>query len=560
MKYNWNIREKISDDLVDQLLYNRNISLTDKEIFLRPNWQRDTYSPFLFSKMTQAVDRIFSALESRQIIMIHGDYDADGVSGSAILFSTLEDIARVMRYQPQVKVFLPDRERDGYGVALHTVERFIKEEVKLLITVDCGIANAQALETVHEANIDVIICDHHQLADEIPQHALIIHPLMLDETYPNKILCGTGVAFKLASALIIEAQKKGADFPNGYEKWLMDLVSIATVTDVMPLVGENRVLEWFGLKTLNKTRRLGLKKIIELSNTEFGIIDTQAIGFRIGPRLNAAGRISNAKIAFNALVSRTEEEAQKYATELEILNRDRQKITQVAYEEARAIVAKRTNACVHVISCNVWKPGIIGLIAGKIVAEFGVPAFVFTQSGNNYVGSGRSVGGFHLVEAMRACGDIFVKFGGHPQACGLTLASVENLTIFEEKVSLYAQNFFMGKTLSPELSIDAELSFELANEAVYQMIKEFEPFGNGNPEPTFVSKGIVADARAVGASGDHLKIVLRTESGIRDLIGFGLGSYVEQLPNGSTIECVYQISINEWNGNRTIQGKIIDIK
>ncbi|RMD51656.1 single-stranded-DNA-specific exonuclease RecJ, partial [Candidatus Parcubacteria bacterium] len=324
MKYKWKYKKNFSADILDQLLLSRGIKEEEKEKFLSPNWDRDIYDPFLFRQMPQAINAVFKAIENDKNIVIHGDYDADGISGASLLYTTLKEIIEKSRSKAKVEVFLPDREEDGYGVAEHTVDRFITERQDLLITVDCGIANADSLDKAAAAGIDVIICDHHQLGERLPKNAIIIHPLAPKETYPNKYLCGTGVAFKLATALIAKSRERGLDFVDGWEKWLTDFVAIATVTDVMPLTGENRVLEKFGLITLNKTRRPGLRQIIALSGTELGSIDTQTIGFRIGPRLNAAGRIGKAITAFKTLTAKNQEEAERFASELEILNRERQ--------------------------------------------------------------------------------------------------------------------------------------------------------------------------------------------------------------------------------------------
>ncbi|MDQ5952441.1 MAG: Single-stranded-DNA-specific exonuclease RecJ, partial [Patescibacteria group bacterium] len=312
--------------MLRQLLTNRNVAEAQFEYFLDPNWERDTHSPQNFTCMQAAVARVFAALTSGQKIVIHGDYDADGVCGSTVLFTTLREIAERLSVPFMAEVFLPDREKDGYGVAMHTVERLAAEGVKLLITVDCGIANGLELGKAHELGVDVVVCDHHQMGEHYPDKAIVLHPLAPGEHYINKSLCGTGVAFKLASGLFEEARARGLAFPVGHEKWLLDLVAIATVTDVVPLLGENRTLEYYGLKVLQKTRRPGIKAILNVAGTDLASVDTQAIGFRIGPRLNAAGRLASAKLAFNTLAAQTEDEAGKAALELERLNKERQQI------------------------------------------------------------------------------------------------------------------------------------------------------------------------------------------------------------------------------------------
>ena len=414
----WNLAKKHSNDLFEQLMGVRGLNAEDRERFLSPDWERDTHHPSTFTHMKRAVGMIFDALSNNAMVTIHGDYDADGTCGSAVLYETLCEVAASLGWTPTVDVFLPDREEDGYGVAMHTIERLGKNGTKLLITVDCGIANAPQLNRAHELGMEVVICDHHQLAEELPAHAAIIHPLAPGETYPNKSLCGTGVAFKLAWALFDEARERGAAIPEGRHKWLMDLVGIATVTDVMPLLGENRTLEYFGLKTLNQTKRPGLLALIAQSRSELGSIDTTTIGFRLGPRINAAGRVASAHEAFKALTASSQEEAVQLVARLEELNQRRRQLTESAYKEARALINGREYNFVHVVWSETWAPGIVGLIAGKLANEFGRPAFALTRAGEQYVGSGRTAGGLHLVEAMRACGDIFVKAGGHPQACG----------------------------------------------------------------------------------------------------------------------------------------------
>ncbi|MFH1766668.1 MAG: single-stranded-DNA-specific exonuclease RecJ [Patescibacteria group bacterium] len=563
MKFDWQIQQGKTDDIVETLLANRGIKEeADVAAFLNPDWDDHTYNPMLFQQMKTAVDRLFHALENQQKIVIHGDYDADGVCGSALLYDALRQICeRLALPFSHVEVYLPDRERDGYGVAMHTIERLGKEKTDLLITVDCGIANADELDYAHELALDVIICDHHQLAERLPQHALIIHPLAPGETYPNKHLCGTGVAFKFASALLAKARRRGADFPVGYEKWFLDYVAVATVTDVVPLLGENRALEKFGLVVLNKTNRPGLRKIIELSRTKLGEIDTQAIGFRIGPRLNAAGRISSAKIAFQTLTSTDQSEVERFANELEMLNRERQRISEIDFKEARLIAQEKKDASVQVVWSETWHPGIVGLIAGKLVTEFGVPAFALTRVGDNFVGSGRSVGGLHLVEAMRSCGDIFIKAGGHPQACGLTIASEELIYQFQTGVEKFAKEFFGSNDLKPSLNIDAELPLDHANWEVFETLQKFAPFGQSNPHPIFVAHNLqIMRADAVGKTGNHLKLVLHTGQNAWNAIGFGLGDLARQLMLGDMVDIVYELTVNEWNGEKELQASILDLK
>jgi single-stranded-DNA-specific exonuclease len=569
MKKEWVIAPRVSDDIVRQVLLSRNVPEAEQEGFLKPDWEKGTHSPWLFNDMPMAIDRVFAALEDGEKIVIHGDYDADGVCGSTLIYGALTDILGKITPKPglsrasgKIEVFLPDREKDGYGVAMPTIERLAVEGVKLLITVDCGIANADELDRAVELGIEVIVCDHHQMGERMPEAALILHPLAPGEDYPNKTLCGTGVAFKLASALCDEARKRGLAVPVGYEKWWLDLVAIATVTDVMPLIGENRVLEHFGLTVLRKTRRPGLLAILASAGVDLDNIDTETIGFRIGPRLNAAGRLASAGLAFATLAAGSHEEAQKAAARLEMLNSERQNISLASYKQAMLLVGDMTNCSVIVAYHEDWLPGIIGLVAGRLVNECGKPAFAFARVGENYVGSGRSVAGLHLVEAMNSCGDIFLKKGGHPQACGLTLASLDDLKVFTERVDSFAKNFFGGVEPVQHLMIEAELPLEQASLTLLADINCCAPFGEGNRAPIFVARGLpVVAAEKMGSNGAHLRLTVQDGGGQRKkLIGFGFGSWLPVLTAGVLVDAAYALEMNEWNGRRELQCRIIDIK
>ena len=560
----WHIAPRTESSVLRQILRNRQVAEDQFDAFLHPDWERDIFPFQQFSQMSRAVARIFLALERGESIVIHGDYDADGVSGTTLLYTTLREIAEQLKYSFNIKAFLPDREKDGYGVALHTVERLATEGVKLLITVDCGIANGLELGRAHELGMDAVVCDHHQMGQHYPEKAIVLHPLAPGEIYPNKVLCGTGVAFKLASALLDEARKRGAPFPVGHEKWLLDLVAVATVTDVMPLMGENRALEYYGLKVLQRTRRPGLRAILNSSGTEIETVDTGSIGFRIGPRLNAAGRLASAELAFRTLAATTEAEAREAAFALERLNRERQQVFAGHYEEACAMADSLKDASqVLVVVSDTWLPGIVGLIAGRLVSDYGLPAFAFTKVGEHYVGSGRSLGGLHLVEAMNYCGDeMFVKRGGHPQACGLTLHSRSHVDSFREKVNDFAQKHFGAAGVQDTLSIDAELPLPEASWELVEDLTKCAPFGEGNRKPVFAAKHLrVMGADVMGSSGSHLRLmVVPPDGGMFRLVGFNMGTWVRKLPLGSEIDIAYELETNTWKGNTELQYRLVDVR
>ncbi len=563
-QFEWKVGlEDAPSNLVDALLESRGVRTEDREVFLNPDFAEHTHSPWLFTRMKDAVEEVFARLESGEQITIHGDYDADGVSGASLLYLAITEISASLGLPGLIGVYLPDRERDGYGVALHTVERLAGEGTKLLITVDCGIANLVELRRAHELGVTVIVCDHHQLAESIPEHAMVIHPLAPGETYPNKYLCGTGVAFKLASALFDEARKRGAAFPDGHEKWYLDFVAIATVTDVMPILGENRVLEHFGLKVLNKTRRHGIREIVNYSRSEMGSLDTQAIGFQIGPRINAAGRIKSAQIAFNALTAGTASEARTHAEELERLNRERKKISDGAYKEALAQVhdlLRESQPMALVVHSEYWNPGIVGLVAGKLVTEFGLPSFALTKVGEHYVGSGRTAGGLHLVEAMNSVGDIYIKRGGHPQACGLTLEP-RYIDQFTEGIQSYAQSIFGDQPPVPRLAIDAHVPLGHITYELLNQLSKLQPFGEGNREPLFIARAVELESfDTIGKEDKHLRLLVKTGAGRIKGIGFNFGHLAEELDIDGLFDLVYRPSINEWNGRKELQFELIDMK
>jgi len=570
----WDVAEPISDAKIKefpeidpailQLLCNRGLQ-TQKEIdvFLGPDWDRDVYSHDLFTNMVAAVTRVFQAFEAGEVITVHGDYDADGVCGSAVLVSSLRDIARKLNFDDKkITNYIPHREKEGYGVSPSTMDHLAEhDKTKLVITVDCGISNKEAVDRGKELGIDTIICDHHTMPAELPDQAILIHPLVPGETFPNKKLCGTGVAYKLACGLIDEAKKRGADVPEGHSKWLLDLVAIATVTDVMPLTGENRVLEKFGLIVLNKARRIGIQKLLEVIGSKAGELDTVSIGFQIGPRLNAAGRMTHAQEALELLIEEDELEATKLAMRLQEINKERQKASQAMYLEAEKQLTEAEDQKLLVVWQQGWGAGLVGLVAGKIQNKHGKPVFCVGRDGDKFVGSGRSPEGFDITAAMRHASDHLEKFGGHPQACGFSVHGEEKFLKAVEVMREYAQEHIQEDQLGPSVIIDAEIEIDQIDWPLYDAMQPFRPFGTGNPTPMFVSRGArVVSFSPVGKDGSHLKMRLQGRGGkIVNAIGFRLGHWAEQLKLGDEIDVAFEIQVNEWNGNRELQIRIEDL-
>lgn len=548
-----------------QLLWNRGITTQEEiDIFLGPDYSRDILDPFLFNNMKAAVERLFVAIENDEVISVHGDYDADGVCGSSVLFVTIKEIGELMgKDMSSLNVYIPHREKEGYGLFEATVDHLHKNHsAKLIVTVDCGISNLEPIAHAKELGIDTIVCDHHDVPETQPE-AIIIHPKLPNETYPNKDLAGAGVAFKFATALITEARNRGLDLPEGHEKWLLDLVAIATVTDIMKLTGENRVLEMFGLLVLNKTRRPGLEKLIEIAGLKLGNLQTWNIGWQIGPRINAAGRINHASDAFELLVTESEQRAAELANKLNEENKERQKISEAIYWQAVDQVGPVEDQKILFAVGEDWPPGIVGLVAGKLSNEHYRPAFVISKQPDKFVGSGRSIPEFNVVEAMNAAAEHLDRFGGHPQACGLSIVGQENLDQAIEIMTKHAEQVLEGVELTPSISIEAELTTEHINWKLVEDLEKFRPFGTGNEQPVFVTKQMqVVAAEQMGADGKHMRLTVNPQKGgkMLKLVGFRLGYWVEELNLGDLVDIVYDIGINEWNGNREIQLKIIDIR
>jgi single-stranded-DNA-specific exonuclease len=545
------------DDVVLQLLWNRNLK-TQKEIdeFFNPDYGADVHSPFLFKDMERAVARIKKAVENQEKVLVYGDYDADGVCASTILYETLKKMGSVP------EVFLPHRETDGYGLNLKRVEEFAASGTKLIITCDCGISNAPEVARANELGMEVIITDHHEVPAVLPQAFATIHP-QTEDNYPWKGLSGAGVAWKLSQALLKDS--------GGFEKWFLDLVAISCVSDVMPLLGETRTLTKYGLLVLNKTKRLGLKKLIESASIKPGALDTYSIGFMIAPRINAAGRMNHASAAFKLMIEENAETAVLLAGKLNKENSERQKQAEKIFLEAKFLVVEEKqeeNAAILVFKSD-WMASLVGLAAGKLAETFYRPAIAMTEREGRIIGSGRSIEGVDLMELMNATAKFLDKFGGHKGACGFTLKEGADLEEFKKEFVAVAAEKVKGLDLAPRLNVDAEISFEQADWKLYENLVKFEPFGEKNPHPRFMVKGAkVMAVEAVGNGDKHLRLFVSHTVGseapysptMKKMIGFFIGQHIEKLKIGTIIDIIFEVGVNEWNGNRELQYKIIDIK
>jgi single-stranded-DNA-specific exonuclease len=547
--------------ILKQLLWNRGLRTQEAiDEFLNPDYGSDLHNPFLFKDMEKAVERIFQAIEKKEKIAIYGDYDADGVTGSVILETTLRALGAEIS-----EVHLPHREKEGYGLNKEVVQHLISLGSKIIITCDCGIANFEEVEIAHEKEVDVIITDHHHLPERIPPAYAILHPHLPDCGYPFRDLTGGAVAYKLAVGLLSKYRKLNPqkEIETGFEKWLLDLVAISTIADVGRLIGENRTLVKYGLIVLQKTRRLGLLKLYEVAGLKQNEIDTWAITYLITPRINAAGRLNHANTAYRLLISNDENEAKQLAEELSQTNQLRQQETDRVVLEAKEQIGDGNGKYLLAAFKKDWSVGVIGLAASKLSEEFARPVLVACQNENGYIiGSGRSINQFDIVEALERVKGLMIKFGGHPKAAGFALKDREHWEMLVNHLEEMAKEKLTGFDLRPAIYVDAKLSLNEINWDLWRIIETMEPFGEGNPRPKFLLEGLtVVDLERVGNDGKHLRLLVTDERHLPyKMIGFCFGDWCEYLKIGDKINVVFELGVNEWNGNQELQLKIVDLE
>ena len=577
MQYVWEVAETAPEAFLHtfdegeqnlaQILWNRGIREPEAvQDFLVPDWGKHVHDPFLFSQIHGAIGRVFEAFENGERITVHGDYDADGVTGTTILVSVLREILDKLGGDTElVDYYIPHRDKEGYGLHMGTIPKLAERGTKLIITVDCGIACVPEIKSAKEHGIDTIVVDHHEFGDELPDGHLI-HPGLPNEPYPWNSLAAVGVAFKFATALLHEARTRGLDFLEGHEKWLLDLVAIATITDIVPLQGENRVLEIYGLQVLNKTRRPGLLALIDRAQLTMGSISARDIGYGLGPRINAAGRMDNAERALKLMLADTIEEARDLADELELLNRQRQTASKKMTLEADLLMDSHgatAEQSALVLWQSDWSPALVGIVAGKFSLRYWRPTLVIGMHGNQWIGSGRSVPGFNVATAVKESGDgILTRAGGHEQACGFALKDGERIPEFRDRFYSFVDEKLDNEASKPKLNIDMECGLKDVTEQYIRNLTRLEPYGQGNPEPVLLAKNChVATADRIGSTKSHLRLQLVDEKGRRvKAIGFGKGARLKDISMGDTIDLVYTMALNEWNGRVNAECRILDFK
>ncbi len=568
MDKKWVIKEKGDPAVVKQLAANLGIaeslanlmvqrSITTKEEalnFFEPDL-RYLHDPFLMKDMNVAVERISTAIKKNERILVYGDYDVDGTTAVALMYSFLKEMYSNVDY------YIPDRYKEGYGVSFQGIDFAFQNNCRLMITLDCGIKAVEKVKYARTKGIDVIICDHHYPGDEIPRAAAVLDPKQPGCNYPYKELSGCGVGFKLVHAF---SRVHGIQFSRiaGY----LDLVAVSIASDIVPLTGENRVLAYFGLKQLNENPRTGLKEIIREAEV-CRILTVEDVVFKIGPRINAAGRMETGSKAVELLISNDTKLATGISKEINNFNIERRNVDRSITTEAMRMISddqSNVNARTTVLFNPSWKKGVIGIVASRLIETYYRPTVILTESNGFATGSARSVQGYDLYQAIEACSDLLESFGGHMFAAGLTLKK-ENIKPFMERFEQYVNSTISEDQLVPRVFVDSELSFSEINEDFFNFLKKFQPFGPENMSPIFVSRKVFdsGSGRMVGSSGEHLKLDLCHEStGPKTFsaIAFSQSEHFEHIRAGKPFDICYSIEMNEFRGNRNLQLNIRDIK
>jgi single-stranded-DNA-specific exonuclease len=535
-------------DLLAVVLANRGYTTLDEiRRFLRPDISQ-LHSPFLMKDMKKAVSKIISEIGEGGKIIIYGDYDVDGITSTSVLYDFLQNVGADVEY------YIPDRLEDGYGLNLNVLETLCKTKPALIITVDCGISGVEEIEYINQQGIDVIVTDHHECQSTLPNSYAIINPKQPDCEYPFKFLAGVGVVYKLVEALAEEF-----DISKNIIYHYLDLVALGTVADIVPLLDENRALVKYGFQVIERKTNLGLKSLCEAAGVTK--IDTFSIGYLIAPRINAAGRIGQASRGVELFTTKDVNTAQSIAAELDQENKNRQNIEAVVLEEVLQTIERegQENDKIMVVSGEGWHHGVIGIIAGKITERYHKPCIIISFDDEIGRASGRSIEGFNLFEAVEKCSEYLEKFGGHPLAIGLSIDKT-NLKDFKSKIK-YIANQMMGQDeFIRVMHVECDITKEHLKEKTIEHLLYLEPFGADNPPPLFTMSNLtIIDMRTVG-NNKHLKLKLGHEELVVDAIGFGLGELNEQLNKGEVIEALFIPEINEFNGRRSIQLNIKDIK
>ncbi|MDQ5852511.1 MAG: single-stranded-DNA-specific exonuclease RecJ, partial [Chloroflexota bacterium] len=530
--------------LVGQMLWNRGLTDADNvDAFLHVHWKQ-LHDPGQLRDMDRAVARIRQAVEERQRVGVYGDFDTDGVTGVALLYEVLTALGL------DVVPYIPKRLKEGYGLNVAAIEQ-LAAKVQLLITVDCGISNVVEIERAQALGLDVIVLDHHMPPAVLPRGYAVVNPKRPDCPYPYKMLAGVGVAFKLVQALV----RAGLKSPSLKVRQILDIVALGTVTDMAPLDGENRVLVKHGLQSLNATQRPGLQALIEVAALK-GPITCRTIGYTLGPRINAAGRIDDAVRAYELLLCDDPSIAREMAAYLNELNLRRQGLTAEVLERAEELARTtgKADGRIIILDGEGFPSGIVGLAAGRLVETFGRPVLLLERGEEECRGSARSIPGFSIIDALAECADIFTKYGGHTMAAGFSLPP-SRLAELEARLQTIGLRELTDELLEPKLTYDAELPLAEQSFELIDQVSQLEPFGYGNAEPLWATHHVqVVDARTMGRERQHLKLRVYDGAGkFGEVVAWGQGSRLQEFAGRAHVDVAYRLEINEWQGRRTLQ-------
>ena len=558
-------------NLFERILKARGITPDTSATFLSPRYE-SSHDPFLLPDVQAAVERLVQARDKQERITIYGDYDIDGLTATTVLIDAFKSFGFA-----HVEAFIPNRFVEGYGLTVDAVERIVESGAQLIVTVDCGSLSHKEIIRAKELGVDVIVTDHHNVAPEQPPAVAVINPKRLLQDYPDEYegyvlkpsstmkgsiypfldLPGVGVAFKLVQAL--QTQLDGLE--KGQEKWLLDLVALGTVCDVVTLVDENRMHVFWGLKVLSKTRRPGLKALMAVSAVQPETVNARSLGFSLGPRMNAAGRLETATYALDMLIAQDPMEALAAARQLDEMNQARRRDQDEILKEAIVQAETLLSDPVLVVSAPGWNHGIVGIVAAKLLERYHKPTYVLAENGEEAKGSARSYGDFSAADAIRAADDIITKGGGHKLAAGVTLPTA-SIAAFRKRVNgfYHEQNITnQAALLLPKADSDAAL--DEVDEALIKQISTLEPFGSGNPQPVLRTENLtVFGVRRMGDSGQHVKLTLQDVQAKKiDLIAFSAPQhfFVEQ---GDSVTVWYAPELNEWQGRRSVEGRLLHLE
>jgi len=548
-----NLKAKVQlPDKLLRILYSRGITDYHKVVkFFKPTKEK-LYNPFLMKDCDIACERILKAIQDNEKIMVLGDYDVDGTCGASMFHLFLK------HFGLDSSVYIPDRIKEGYGISLTAIEKAKNENINLIVAIDCGITAYEKVEYAKTIGIDFIICDHHQPPEQIPEALAVLDPLRKDCDYPYKFLCGTGVAFKLIQA----ACQKLND--NEFSNNLMDFVAVATSSDIVPITDENRILVNEGFKLINTKPRPSIKTLMEKVGLKESTINTNNIVYSLAPRINAVGRLGDAKRAVELLTSEDPKELDELAHTLDLENTNRRELDKSITVDAFKIfdeINKDGKSYSIVLHNKEWHPGVIGIVAARLVEKYNVPAIVLTSVNGIAKGSARSINGFNLYEALKSCEDKLIQFGGHCHAAGLEIR-LDKIDEFRECFNAIATEELTRNELQPEIEIDSELDFDEINNVFINILSFFEPYGPGNSVPVFVTKNVQVVGAVKNAKSDtHIFKVRDPESRkVYEAVFFLSKDYKEEIKTGNNIDMCYSVERNLWNGKESIKLRVRDLK